>query len=72
MSTDGGNSVERWTPAWLALLRTHARLWDQVEARMRRDSGLTMPRYDALMHLDMAGGRLGLTDLAAAIVLSPS
>jgi DNA-binding MarR family transcriptional regulator len=66
------DDIDRWTPAWLALLRTHARLWDQTEVRMRHDSGLTMPRYDVLMHLDLAGGRLGLSDLAAAIVLSPS
>jgi len=59
-------------PAWLALIRTHTRLWEQVEAQMRRDSGLTMARYDVLVHLDMAGGRLGLTDLAAAMLLSPS
>jgi DNA-binding MarR family transcriptional regulator len=64
--------VERWMPAWLTLTRTHARLWDEVEAQMRRASGLTMPRYDVLMQLDNAGGRLGLTDLAEAVVLSPS
>src|SRR5450432_2973773 len=64
--------IERWTPAWMALVRTHARIWDQVEAQMRHDSGLTMPRYDVLMQLDIAGGRLGLTELASAIVLSPS
>jgi DNA-binding MarR family transcriptional regulator len=58
-------------PAWLALVRTHARLWDQVEADVRKN-GLTMPRYDVLMHLDLAGGRLGLGDLAEAVVLSPS
>ena len=69
MTTD---AAERWTPAWLAFIRTHARLWDQVDAQMRRDSGLTMARYDVLMQLDMAGGRLGLSDLAAQIVLSPS
>ncbi len=69
MTTD---SVERWTPAWMALVRTYARLWDQVEAQMRHDSGLTMPRYDVLMQLDLAGGRLGLTELASSIVLSPS
>ena len=62
----------RWMPAWLALLRTHARLWDQVEAQMRHDHGLTMPRYDVLAQLDMAGGRLGLSELASAVVLSPS
>lgn len=69
MATD---PVERWTPAWLALIRTHARLWDQVETRMRRDSGLTMARYDVLMQLESGGGRLGLSELAAKVVLSPS
>jgi DNA-binding MarR family transcriptional regulator len=62
----------RWRPAWLALIRTHATLWNQTEAQMRQDSGLTMARYDVLMQLDIAGGRLGLSDLAAAILLSPS
>jgi DNA-binding MarR family transcriptional regulator len=63
---------QRWMPAWVALVRTHARLWDQVEAQMRAGHGLTMPRYDVLIHLDMAGGRLGLSDLASTVVLSPS
>lgn len=62
----------RWMPSWLALVRTHTRLWEQVQAQMRRGSGLTMARYDVLAHLDMAGGRLGLTELAAAILLSQS
>jgi DNA-binding MarR family transcriptional regulator len=69
MTTD---TTGRWTPAWLALVRTHARLWDQVEAQMRHKSGLTMSRYDVLIQLDMAGGRLGLGELASTIVLSPS
>jgi DNA-binding MarR family transcriptional regulator len=69
MTTD---ALGRWTPAWLALIRTHARLWDRVNMQMRHDSGLTMPRYDVLMHLELAGGRLGLSDLASTIVLSPS
>ena len=64
--------MEIWAPAWMALIRTHARLWDQVETQMRNDSGLTMPRYDVLMQLNMAGGRLGLSELATRIVLSPS
>jgi MarR family transcriptional regulator, 2-MHQ and catechol-resistance regulon repressor len=58
--------------AWMALIRTHTRLWEQVETQMRRDHGLTMARYDVLAHLDMASGRLGLSDLATAIALSPS
>jgi DNA-binding MarR family transcriptional regulator len=63
---------DRWMPAWLALVRTHTRLWDRVEAQMRSDHGLTMARYDVLAHLDMAGGRLGLSELAASLMLSPS
>ena len=63
---------DRWMPAWLELIRTHTRLWDLVEAQMRRDHGLTMARYDVLAHLDMAGGRLGLSELAASLLLSPS
>src|SRR5262245_42216260 len=59
-------------PAWLALVRTHAKLWDLVEAQMRRDTGLTMVRYDVLAHLNLAGGRLGLSELASSIVLSQS
>ena len=62
----------RWMPAWLALLRTHARLWDQLEAQVRRDHGLTIARYDVLAHVEMAGGKLGLSELASSIVLSPS
>ena len=68
--TDDGSA--RWMPAFLALIRTHARLWDQVESDVRRISGLTMPRYDVLMQLDLHGGQLGLTDLAKTVVLSPS
>ncbi|HVC85205.1 MAG TPA: MarR family transcriptional regulator [Solirubrobacteraceae bacterium] len=62
----------RWMTAWLLLVRTHTRFWDQIEAHMRREHGLTMARYDVLAHLDMAGGRLGLSDLSSAIALSPS
>ena len=63
---------DRWMPAWLALVRTHARLWDQLEAQARRDHGLTIARYDVLAQLEMAGGQLRLSDLASAVVLSPS
>ena len=33
---------------------------------------MTMARYDVLAHLDLAGGRLGLSDLASSILLSQS
>ena len=62
----------RWLDAWMLLVRTHTRLWETVEAHMRAEYGLTMARYDVLAHLQLAGGRLGLSELAAAIALSPS
>jgi DNA-binding MarR family transcriptional regulator len=62
----------RWIASWMLLVRTHTRLWDALEHQMRRDHGLTMARYDVLAQLDRAGGRLGLGELASAIVLSPS
>jgi DNA-binding MarR family transcriptional regulator len=61
-----------WIPAWLQLVRTHSALWSLIEEDMRQHHGLTMARYDVLAHLNMAGGRLGLTELAGAIALSPS
>jgi DNA-binding MarR family transcriptional regulator len=66
------NDYSRWMPAWLALIRTYARLWDQLEAQVRRDHGLTIARYDVLAHVEMAGGQLGLSELASSVVLSPS
>lgn len=62
----------RWIPAWLTLVRTHTLLWERAEAQMRRDHGLTMARYDVLAQLVTAGGRLGLSELASCIMLSPS
>ena len=59
-------------PAWLALVRTHARLWDRLESQVRRDHDLTMARYDVLANVELAGGRLGLSKLASSIVLSAS
>ena len=67
-----GDDHERWMGAWLALIRTHARLWDELEAQMRRDHGLTIARYDVLAQLDAAGGRLRLGELGSSVVLSPS
>jgi DNA-binding MarR family transcriptional regulator len=64
--------LDRWLPAWMALLRVYPRYFDYVESELRREHGLSMARYDVLAHLDLAGGRLGLSELAARIWLSPS
>jgi len=63
---------DRWMASWLSLVRTHARLWDEIETQMRKDHGLTMARYDVLATLVNAGGRLRLSDLASSILLSQS
>ena len=63
---------DSWMPAWMALVRTYGRYWDFIEAAMHREHGLTMARYDVLAQLDLAGGRLGLGDLATHVWLSPS
>jgi DNA-binding MarR family transcriptional regulator len=63
---------DRWMTSWMALIRTHARLLDHVESQLREEHGLTLARYDVLAQLDLAGGRLGLSELASSIALSPS
>jgi DNA-binding MarR family transcriptional regulator len=63
---------DRWLPAWMALAQTFQRYWDFLESQMRREHGVSMSRYDVLAQLDLAGGRLGLSELAARIWLSPS
>jgi DNA-binding MarR family transcriptional regulator len=56
----------------MALVRTYGRYWDFIDAEMHRAQGLSMARYDVLAQLDLAGGRLGLSDLATRVWLSPS
>jgi len=63
---------DSWVPAWVTLARTFNRYWDFIDTSMRREHGLTMARYDVLAQLDLAGGRLGLGDLATRVWLSPS
>jgi DNA-binding MarR family transcriptional regulator len=64
--------LDRWLPAWMALVRTYPRYWDFIDSEMRRQHGVSMSRYDVLAQLDLAGGRLGLGELAARLWLSPS
>jgi DNA-binding MarR family transcriptional regulator len=72
MWTMPATDFDRWLPAWMALARTYPRYWESLDAQMRRDHGLTMSRYDVLAQLDLAGGRLRLSELATRIWLSPS
>jgi DNA-binding MarR family transcriptional regulator len=64
--------IDRWIPAWMALARAYPRFWEFLDTEMRRDHGVTMSRYDVMAQLDLAGGRLRLSELATRIWLSPS
>jgi DNA-binding MarR family transcriptional regulator len=64
--------LDRWLPAWMALVRTYPRFWDFIESEMQREHGMTMSRYDVLAQLDLSGGRMRLSELATRIWLSPS
>ena len=66
------SAPDPWMGTWITLVRTYNRLWTQVEAAMHHDADLTMARYDVLAQLVNHGGRLGLSDLASALLLSPS
>jgi DNA-binding MarR family transcriptional regulator len=59
--------------AWRALLAAHRRLTEILEEELRAATGLNLARYDVLLHLSEAtGGRLRMTDLAQAVLLSKS
>jgi DNA-binding MarR family transcriptional regulator len=68
----GETDPDRWLPAWMTLVRTYPRFLDSLDAEMRQEHGITMSRYDVMAQLDLAGGRLGLSELATRIWLSPS
>ncbi len=57
--------------AWRGLLRTHDALWKTLEARMVRDSDLTMTEYEALLLLEDAGETgVRMAQLAQAVGFS--
>ena len=59
--------------AWRMFLVAHSVVTDRLGADMRASSGLTLARYDVLLQLSEApGGRLRMTDLARAVLLSKS
>ncbi|WP_199742774.1 MarR family winged helix-turn-helix transcriptional regulator [Nocardia stercoris] len=55
--------------AWSALLRVHATLVPELDADLRRATGLPLSWYDVLLELD-APQRLRMSDLGDRVVLS--
>ncbi len=69
---DGLVSASRSHPAvhaWAALLQVHAKLVPELDAELRRATGLPLSWYDVLLELD-APHRLRMSDLGERVVLS--
>ncbi len=59
--------------AWRAFLVAHSVVTERLEARLKASAGLSLAWYDVLLHLSEApGGKLRMTDLARAVLLSKS
>lgn len=59
--------------AWVAFLDTSNLLLRRIDQQLREDGGVSQPQYELLVRLAEApGGRLRMTELAAALVASRS
>src|SRR2546430_9176336 len=62
----------RGLPAWDALLRAHATLLRQLEPDRKSKTGRALADFDVLAQLAIAGGSLGMTELADGALISRS
>lgn len=58
--------------AWRCFLEAHARVTEQLDAELRAQQDLPLVWYDVLVQLSEAGGRLRMSELADAVLLSRS
>ena len=58
--------------AWRALLRAHSELIRTLDRELEADQGLPITFFDVLAQLTQAGGRLRMSELADAVILSRS
>src|SRR2546423_7930368 len=58
---------------WRAFLQAHARLFRRLDDELRQEHGLSLPEYEALMHIGRAPDRrLRMSVLAQQVLLSKS
>ena len=63
---------EQWTP-WIRLLRAHAALTRELDARLEATHGISFRDYDVLVQLYYApDNRMRRVDIAKSVLLSPS
>ena len=58
--------------AWKALLRAQAQLISTLDRELQAERGLPITFFDVLIQLSAAGGRLRMSELADAVLLSRS
>jgi len=58
--------------AWKALLRAQAELISTLDRELQAERGLPITFFDVLIQLSVAGGRLRMSELADAVLLSRS
>lgn len=62
---------EQQLRAWEAFLRSHRRAIEALDRELRESHRLPLEQYDVLWQLSQAGGRLAMTALARAVLVSP-
>ena len=63
--------TDREEGAWRGFLRTHARLWRDLEASLAARHGLSLSAYDVLVLLAEApAGPLRMSELASAVLMT--
>src|SRR5215204_5225584 len=63
---------EEQLDAWKAFIRAQAEVLHTLSRELEADQGLPLTYYDVLAQLSFAGGRLRMSELADAVVLSRS
>ena len=58
--------------AWRSFLRAHSELIRTLDRELEADQGLPITFFDVLAQLTQAGGRLRMSELADAVLLSKS
>jgi DNA-binding MarR family transcriptional regulator len=58
--------------AWKAFIRAQAEVIQTLSRELEAEQGLPLTFYDVLIQLSLAGGRLRMSELADAVVLSRS
>jgi DNA-binding MarR family transcriptional regulator len=58
--------------AWKAFLRAHSAVLRVLDAELEAEQGVPLTYFDVLIQLSRAGGRLRMSDLADAVLLSRS